>query len=358
LNISSSCELVNGQLENQFSLTIEAGGYAAFYITTKQPNIDLLSFLEEMKSLTEKPLSQYDGEWKPLTQEMQMFEPVFEGSFEPNENTILVEDGTFDFNCTGTEIEGRRIPEGIDVQFPWEDHPQQFHTQTLDIPQLYVDKYPVTNFEYLTFIEESNWKPSQNQNWLRHWENGLYPEGADKQPVIWVSHADSRAYCDFYGKRLPHSYEWQYFAQGIIKSGWPWGDNYTIDTSRMPDFTSGRTMPAPDEVDAHPDGASWAGIMDLVGNVYQWTDVFTDEHTSKAVLRGSSRWRPTGENSYWSWYLPLPYGDHWYPGDSEVWQTPGPLYEHTTLLLLSESMDRSAGIGFRCVADAVDHSTD
>ena len=32
----------------------------------------------------------------------------------------------------------------------------------------------------------------------------------------------------------------------------------------MPDFTSGRTMPAPDEVDAHPDGASWAGIMDLV----------------------------------------------------------------------------------------------
>ena len=79
-------------------------------------------------------------------------------------------------------------------------------------------------------------------------------------------------------------------------------------------------------------GASWAGVEDLVGNVYQWTDVFTDLHTSKAVLRGSPRWRPQGSH----WYQPL---------------AASPLEEHNTFLLMSDSMDRSAGIGFRCVSD-------
>ncbi len=39
-------------------------------------------------------------------------------------------------------------------------------------------------------------------------------------------------------------------------------------------------------------------------------------------------------------------GSNW-----ESWSSPGPLYEHSTLLLHSHSMDRSAGIGFRCVQD-------
>ena len=32
----------------------------------------------------------------------------------------------------------------------------------------------------------------------------------------------------------------------------------------MPEFTAGRTMPPPDDVDAHEDGASPAGIIDMV----------------------------------------------------------------------------------------------
>ena len=73
----------------------------------------------------------------------------------------------------------------------------------------------------------------------------------------------------------------------------------------------------------------------MVGNVYQWTDVFTDLHTSKAVLRGSPRWRPV-----------VPSGINWYQPLAET----TPLQEHNTFLLMSDSMDRSAGIGFRCVS--------
>ena len=102
----------------------------------------------------------------------------------------------------------------------------------------------------------------------------------------------------------------------------------------MPDFSSGREMPLPADVDSHPGGGSWCGAEDLVGNVFQWTSVHTDLHTSRAVIRGGSHWRPEGSH----WYQPQP-------------TFLSPLYEHNTYLLMADSLDRSAGIGFRCVAD-------
>ena len=169
------------------------------------------------------------------------------------------------------------------------------------------------------------------QNWLRHWINNgsSYPAGFENKPVVWISHSDAIAYCHFYNKRLPHTWEWQWIAQGDDGRPWPWGFE-DPDNAKMPEFKNGRVMPPPDDVNSHPAGASWAGVEDLVGKVYQWTDVFTDLHTSKAVLRGSPRWRPQGSH----WYQPMP---------------TSPLKEHNTYLLMSDSMDRNAGIGFRCV---------
>merc|ERR1712045_292485 len=76
--------------------------------------------------------------------------------------------------------------------------------------------------------------------------------------------------------------------------GWPWGNE--LDDSKMPEFTSGNTLPLAEPVGGYPEGASWCGVEDLVGYVYQWTDVFTDLHTSRAVLRGAPRWRPHGRD--------------------------------------------------------------
>ena len=77
--------------------------------------------------------------------------------------------------------------------------------------------------------------------------------------MVWVSHSDASAYCHFYGQRLPHSWEWQWFAQGTDERPWPWGYE-DPDESRMPVFSNAPgVMPAPDDVDVHPMGASWAG---------------------------------------------------------------------------------------------------
>ena len=62
----------------------------------------------------------------------------------------------------------------------------------------------------------------------------------------------------------------------------------------MPDRDKGRTLPAPSDVDAHPKGASPFGVMDLTGNVWQWTDEYVDDHTRAAVLRGGTITRRKG----------------------------------------------------------------
>jgi iron(II)-dependent oxidoreductase len=51
-------------------------------------------------------------------------------------------------------------------------------------------------------------------------------------------------------------------------------------------------VPDPADVDAHPAGASPFGVLDLVGNVWQWTDEYADEHTRSATLGFRCVWAP------------------------------------------------------------------
>jgi len=91
-------------------------------------------------------------------------------------------------------------------------------------------------------------------------------------------------------------------------------------------------MAPPSEVDAHPRGASSFGVMDLTGNVWQWTDEYLDDHTRFAILRGGSHYQPQGSR----WYFPQAYE----------------LSQHGKYLLMAPSLDRSGAVGFRCVVDA------
>jgi formylglycine-generating enzyme required for sulfatase activity len=100
----------------------------------------------------------------------------------------------------------------------------------------------------------------------------------------------------------------------------------------VPTPDKSRTMRGPDAVDAHPQGASPFGVVDLVGNVWQWTEEFVDDHTRGGILRGGSYYQPQGS----IWYFPQAYK----------------LNEHGKLLMTSPSLDRSGGLGFRCARDA------
>ena len=57
-------------------------------------------------------------------------------------------------------LTGDALPYAVDVQFPWEDSPRRYHEENLRIPDLYVDKYPITNQQYKMFLDQSGWRPS------------------------------------------------------------------------------------------------------------------------------------------------------------------------------------------------------
>jgi formylglycine-generating enzyme required for sulfatase activity len=200
----------------------------------------------------------------------------------------------------------------------------------MQVPSFFIDKYPVTNAEFKKFLDASHYRPKDDHNFLKDWKSGTYPDGWANKPVTWVSLEDARAYAAWAGRRLPHEWEWQLAAQGTDGRLYPWGPKW--DASMVPATDRTRDVSAPDDVSAHPQAGSPFGVEDLVGNVWQWTDEYTDEHTRAAILRGGSYYKPVGS----VWYFPQAYE----------------LDQHGKYLLMSPGRDRAATVGFRCAADS------
>jgi formylglycine-generating enzyme required for sulfatase activity len=310
------------------SFPLEAKSYGSLLAAKTDPDPPLRELMARMKAMSEKPLASFSDAWKVLPQQIVEVKASARPSGTPAD-MIKIPEAEFLFKVQGIEIEGLNAI-GVDVQYPWEDAPRRYHEHPMHVKSFWMDKYPVTNLQFKKFLDASRYRPGDDLNFLRDWQNGSYPQGWEDKPVTWVSLEDARAYASWAGKRLPHEWEWQMAAQGGDGRLYPWGNDW--DASAVPVPDRGRTMRGPDAVSAHPRGASPFGVMDLVGNVWQWTDEFADAHTRGGILRGGSYYQPQGS----IWYFPQAYK----------------LTEHGKLLMMAPSKDRSAGLGFRCVQDA------
>ena len=311
------------------SMSIEGYGYGAVLCVPASRaanDATLQAFLADMAQMTQNPLSSYSTSNPLLPQTMTQYANSRGGS---TTGMTQIPAGQYSFYATGGEIEGQYRP-GIDFQYPWESQPQLTHQQQFSLNSFWIDTYPVTNAQFAAFLRATSYAPVVKKNFLRDWTNGgRYPRGWDKKPVTWVSHADATAYCAHKGARLPNEWEWQYAAQGTDGRSYPWGN--TFNAGCVPNQFQGRVLPGPDDVDAHPCGASPFGVMDLVGNVWQWTNVFEDAHTRAASLKGGCYYFPQGSK----WY---------FPNLQQV-------NEHGKFLLVDDALDRAATLSFRCVMD-------
>ena len=333
--------------QSVLSFALEAHGYGSILATPGEPDVRIRDLMSTMKAMTAKPLAAYSHEWKAIPQQLVPIDATQKATSVP-EGMVRVEGGDFLFKVKGIEIEGLDDI-GVDVQYPWENSARRFHEHRMHIGTFYMDKYPVTNEQFKKFLNATNYHPKDDQNFLKDWKNGNYPAGWAKKPVTWVSQEDARAYAAWAGKRLPHEWEWQYAAQGADGRTYPWGncDWLAVTSTHTPagcpaaSDPRGQLAPTPDQgrimqpasdVDAHPAGASPFGVMDMVGNVWQWTDEYQDEHTRAGILRGGSHYQPQGS----IWYFPQAYRND----------------QHGKLLLMAPGYDRSGALGFRCVQDA------
>lgn len=195
---------------------------------------------------------------------------------------------------------------------------------------LMVQKYAVTNQMFYEFIRESGYAPVSDKNYLKHWNNGVYPEGQADWPVVNVSQEDARAYADFYGYRLPTEPEWQYLAAGPNHLKWPWGNEKDYSCCNV----YGQGL---EPVNSRENGISPFGLYHMCGNVWEYTDeTFTDgqEDHHFLVLRGGSYY--SGEN-------------YWHVESGAVQND-----SHLKVHLLGPAMNRFETVGFRCVKEVRD----
>lgn len=228
-------------------------------------------------------------------------------------------------------------------------YPKEDEGDTLKMPTLWMDKYPVTNARYLQFLQASRYKPSDTANFLKHWINGKIPSGEEQFPVVYISYEDAQAFARWAGKRLPTEAEWQYAAQAQDGREWPWNQSVPVKR-RLEPVTETLTIAhlegidsnkvnlgngKPYKVGSFPGGVNPYGLHDLVGCVWQLThDLYMSGSHRYILLKGGSYFKPSG-----SW---------WY-----VKGGPRELHYRQQLLRVSQGFERNATVGFRCVKDAL-----
>ncbi len=175
------------------------------------------------------------------------------------------------------------------------------------------------------------------------------PDAKAKHPIDCVDWDMADKFCREQGKRLPTEAEWEFAARGPDGRKYPWGDDDPgaghmnacgkecmawgakngIDEKPMYDVDDGFPNTAP--VGSFPKGASRYGIMDVVGNVWEWVADYYAPYTKDESKD------PKGPDS----------------GDQRVirggaWNASFPAWIRPTFRYHDSPTKRSYGIGFRC----------
>lgn len=129
------------------------------------------------------------------------------------------------------------------------------------VEPFYIDQYELTNEQYYEFIKATK-HPTPTS-----WSDGKFPPGEDKYPVVNISWADAGIYAKWAGKRLPTEVEWEYSARGTDKRLYPWGNEFSPRNTNSKETAKNYAVP----IGSYPSGASPFGVLDLAGNVAEWT---------------------------------------------------------------------------------------
>ena len=206
----------------------------------------------------------------------------------------------------------------------------------------YIDKYEVTNAEYVVFLNASGKHEDKRRRWFNLEDpearielvDGVYrvKAGYENHPASRVSWYGAMAYAKWAQKRLPTNIEWDRAARGgLVGKTYRWGDRFNVTRANIA-YEVGDTTPVGSYA---PNGY---GLYDMWGNVSEWcldghndivakslldhhlffddkiSDVvndFTSVDTYRALLGGN--WRsPTGLG-YLMVSHPPSISDHYHP---------------------------------------------
>jgi formylglycine-generating enzyme required for sulfatase activity len=286
-------------------------------------NADKSKLDESNLSYAEDIITEAAAKPGPVMQEIKTKEPLIQNSFR----------NPFEYN-----VEYIKIPGGT--------YQYSVSKQTVTVPDLYFCKYPVTNKRYRRFISFLAGKEKELEKefsldlfaerllkfakpikgYLKYmgkdpgeWKNKFRSRldddkkfNGDDQPVAAITWYAARAYCFWLScldaavrkekqlltgdtgglasiYRLPTEEEWEWAAAGEPDGSirkYPWPKDKGEPDIHLANFNNnvGATTP----VDRYPVGATPLGLMDMIGNVWEWMENYSDKDEARKALRGGA----------------------------------------------------------------------
>ncbi len=163
--------------------------------------------------------------------------------------------------------------------------PDEMPQHAVTLPAFRLARTPVTVAQFAAFVAATGHVTTAEQVGSSYVWNGsawIHVEGVswhrpggpsstidDKQdhPVTCVSWHDAMAFCRWAGVRLPTEAEWEKAARGSDGRLYPWGNDEPKPDRGNFDKQTEDTTP----VGRYPSGASPYGLLDMAGNVWEWT---------------------------------------------------------------------------------------
>lgn len=142
--------------------------------------------------------------------------------------------------------------------------PDEAPQRKVDLDTYYIDKFEVTNQQFAQVF------PS----------HVFDPRLAD-YPMQGVSWSQAVEYATAVGKRLPTEMEWEKAARGIDGREYPWGNKFDPALCNGDKGLNSKAT----KVGQYRAGASLYGVMDMAGNVYEWTSDWYQPYEGNTVIK-------------------------------------------------------------------------
>ena len=149
------------------------------------------------------------------------------------------------------------------------------------VDAFYISKQEITNRHWKKFVDANpRWQKGRadsklvESDYLDDWNGNAFPSDKADHPITYVSWFAAKVYCEWAGGRLPTEAEWEKAARGTDGRVYPWGNDWDGGKCNVGSGTK--------PVGSYASGASPFGVLDMAGNVWEWTSSIYKPYPYKA----------------------------------------------------------------------------